>query len=273
MRKDMKPLLISFSGGRTSGMMTAILQDYQPERPKAIVFANTGKEHEKTLEFVSECDKRWGLGVVWVEAVIHPEAGKGTTHKIVSFETASRKGEPYEAMLKKYGIPSVAFPHCTRELKLRPIEHYVKTVLGWGDYDRAIGLRADERHREAGYFYPLMEYGIDKQMVNEWWSRQPFNLDLEEFEGNCDLCFKKSDKKLVKAINKTKSALVWWEEMERKYAHLEHGNRSAKLEPSYFFRGNRSADEMRWLANEAAKQRNLFDSLSEVEYDCHCKAM
>jgi hypothetical protein len=34
---------------------------------KVFVFANTGKERTETLDFV-KCDKRWDLGVKWVEA-------------------------------------------------------------------------------------------------------------------------------------------------------------------------------------------------------------
>lgn len=270
----MKPLLISFSGGKTSGLMTAMLHDYQASRAKAIVFANTGREKEETLEFVNECDKRWNLNVVWVEAVIN-EYGVGTTHKIVNYETACRDGSVFEQMIQKFGIPNIAFPHCTRELKLRPIESYVKRELGWKEFDRAIGIRIDERHRiqlKDGFTYPLAENFIDKRVVNEWWENQPFVLHLDEFEGNCKLCFKKSDKKIIKQINKNPEYADWNVEMERKYADLIHGKRSAKTEPSYFFRGNRNTRELMELAEEVKKQPSLFNELSDVEYDCVCKS-
>lgn len=58
------PLLISFSGGRTSAMMTHLLLNAEPERiagfNPVVVFANTGCEHEKTLVFVNQCDKQFG---------------------------------------------------------------------------------------------------------------------------------------------------------------------------------------------------------------------
>lgn len=268
-----KPLLISFSGGKTSAFMSVIQADYCADREKAFVFANTGREREETLDFVNECDKRWGLDVVWVEAEIQPY-GTGTTHKIVNYETASRDGEPFEKMLDKFGIPNMAFPHCSRELKLRPIHSYVKS-LGWTDYDTAIGIRIDERHRVGKtpeFIYPLIDYDIDKRTVNEWWQNQPFTLQLEEYEGNCKLCFKKSDKKLVKAINERPEDLEWVARMEKKHSLGIHGNRSEKIEPTYFFRGNRSAVEMAELAAIAKQQPSLFETLSETEYDCLCKS-
>ena len=67
-------------------------------------FANTGQEHEKTLEFINNCDMHFGFNTVWIEAVTHPNKKKASTAKVVNFETASRKGEPF-GVISKYGIP------------------------------------------------------------------------------------------------------------------------------------------------------------------------
>lgn len=267
----MNPLLISFSGGKTSAFMSRLLQDYYADREKVFVFANTGREHPKTLEFVNECDRRWELGVVWVEAAVQSESGKGTRHKLVDFHSASRDGLPFETVIAKYGVPSKAFPSCSRELKIAPIHSYVKS-LGWTKYETAIGIRADEAHRvntnEPSYVYPLVEYGITKRIVNDWWEAQDFNLDIYEYQGNCDFCWKKSDKKLIRQINENRQGFEWWLEMEKKYQHA--GNRTMRTETNFFFRGNRSGKELLALADEAAKQPNLW--LSEEESDCFCKA-
>ena len=277
---DALPLLVSFSGGKTSGFMSRYLQERYPDRRKVFAFANTGKEREETLEFVDECDQRWGLKVVWLEAVVNPEFGKGTTHKIVTFETAARSGEPFEAMIAKYGIPNQAFKHCSRELKSRVIASYVKHDLGWSEYETAIGIRADERHRinpkEAAkkrFIYPLAdEIHVNKKIVNSWWEAQPFTLNLQEHEGNCDLCWKKSEKKLVRLIRESPARLDWWRAMERKYSTLQISHRQTLAEPAFFFRGNRSAEEMKELAEQV--QIGLFpqEGLSEVEQDCFCKS-
>jgi 3'-phosphoadenosine 5'-phosphosulfate sulfotransferase (PAPS reductase)/FAD synthetase len=100
-----KKLVISFSGGETSGFMAQwILKNKQDEYDIVCVFANTGQENEETLEFFEKCDKEFNLNLVWVEAVINPEKGKGVRHKIVNFDTASRNGEPFEDAIKKYGM-------------------------------------------------------------------------------------------------------------------------------------------------------------------------
>lgn len=109
-------------------------------------------------------------------------------------------------------------------------------------------------------------------VVDEWWQNQPFTLHLQDFQGNCDLCFKKSTKKLVRAINKEPERLEWWKRMEKEHSIPSHGNRSAKIEPSYFFRGNMNSVELGELAVEAGKQRELFDGLDETETDCQCKS-
>lgn len=111
-------LLVSFSGGKTSAYMARRLQlELAGHFILIFVFANTGQEREETLVFVDQCDREYGFGVVWVEAVIDPQPGNGTRHKVVNFHTAARDGEPFEEMIKKYGIPNKSYPHCTRELK------------------------------------------------------------------------------------------------------------------------------------------------------------
>ena len=59
-------LFLSFSGGKTSARMTdIILRQYRHLWREIVVgFANTGKEHEKTLEYVDKCDHHYGFNVV-----------------------------------------------------------------------------------------------------------------------------------------------------------------------------------------------------------------
>lgn len=148
----MTPLLISFSGGKTSALMSVMLSDYFAARERVVVFANTGLELPETLDYVRDCSEHYGLNVVWVEAVIKPEKGQGTRHKVVNYETASRNGEPLCRLSAC----------CTRELKRRAVHSFVRNELGWTDYETAIGVRYDERHRinrqdaeREQWIYPL----------------------------------------------------------------------------------------------------------------------
>lgn len=135
-------LLISMSGGETSAFMMLWLLAFASKHwdEIVVVFANTGQENEETLEFVHHVETYYEVSIIWVEAVVH-KGRKACTHRIVDFRTASRKGEPFENVITKYGIPNQAWPHCTRELKERPIHSYVAS-LGWkkGTYATAVGV-------------------------------------------------------------------------------------------------------------------------------------
>lgn len=231
---------ISFSGGRTSAYMTKMLIDNFSDQYEFIVtFANTGLEHEKTLEFINNCDKYFGFKTVWLEAVVFHGERVGTGFKIVDFKTASRKGEPFESVIKKYGIPNPSYPHCTRELKLSPMRSYLKSLgINHKHIKTAIGIREDETRRvskQAGVnniTYPLIDlFPVDKQDVINWWKEQPFDLSIEEWDGNCKGCFKKSFKKIFKQLDTDPRTLDFHVRMEELYPRV--GNSSEYIEIPY----------------------------------------
>jgi 3'-phosphoadenosine 5'-phosphosulfate sulfotransferase (PAPS reductase)/FAD synthetase len=128
-------------------MAYKLKENYSDQFNLIYTFANTGCEHEKTLEFLNNCDKEWGLNVVWLEAVPQ-EHGKSNGWKRVTFETASRNGGPYEASVKKYGMVGIATPKCTDRLKYIPMNNYKKDMGLWGENNyTAIGIRIDEERR------------------------------------------------------------------------------------------------------------------------------
>lgn len=241
-----EPLIISFSGGRTSAYMAyrilnnpEMMAIYEP----FLLFANTGCEHEKTLEFIHSFEINFNVSVVWLEAVVNPEKGAGTRHKVVDFQTAARNGEPYAEVIKKYTKPSVAFPHCTRELKLAPINSWLRDKFWTVNVTTAIGIRADEMRRvkDGGkVIYPLVDrWPTDKSDVLDFWESQAFDLGIPEHLGNCVWCFKKSDKKLLKAMQDAPSYFEFPILMEKLYPNGRNG------EPVHFFRKNRSVKDLR----------------------------
>jgi hypothetical protein len=245
-----KKLVVSFSGGKTSGFMAKFLHDnFQHQFEMIFCFANTGEEDEKTLQFVHNCDQEFGFNVVWLEAITHPDTRIGCTHKIVNFWNASRNGEPFEAMIQKYGIPNKSYPHCTRELKLNPIRSYLESVKWFtGDYITAVGIRQDEPKRirkkapELNIVYPLFHwFPTVKAEINEFWEEQTFNLGLEEHQGNCRWCWKKSLRKHMMIASENPKAFEFPARMEALYGLNGHNIDGTKR---VFFRGNTSTIQL-----------------------------
>lgn len=254
-------LFISFSGGETSAlMMLWILLNWRDRYDDIrVVFANTGQENEKTLVFVDRVSKHFGVDIVWVEAVVHQGERRATTHRVVTFETASRQGEPFEEVIRKYGITNKVYTHCTPELKRRPMESYLASI-GWakGTYDTAIGIRADEADRISSQskkrrlVYPLLSaWPTTKPEVNAFWRAQPFRLGLKGYEGNCSWCWKKSLRKHLTIIGETPEVYDFPRRMEALY-----GDVGAEFVPKpgykplpegyrrHFFRGGASTDDL-----------------------------
>ncbi len=256
---EKETIIVSFSGGRTSGYMCKWLIENMSWLYNFIfVFANTGREHENTLKFVDQCDKYFNLSLVWLEAVVTPTKGEATSYKIVNYETADRKGKPFEEMIRKYGLANKSYPHCTRELKLQPIETY-KESIGLKECRNAVGIRYDEFHRvknNKALIYPLATIiKTSKKDVLEFWEKMPFDLELEEHYGNCVECFKKSDKKLKMIADENPHYFDFTIEMEEKYSNVIT-NEDAGIRKIY--RHQRTAFEVR-------NNINLPESLTEKE--------
>jgi hypothetical protein len=224
-------------------MASRLIEEYKNTNQIITLFANTGQEAEQTLEFVDRCDREFELNLVWVEADVNPESGKGTQAKVVNFQAASRKGEPFEKVIAKYGIPNPTNFVCTRELKITPMQNYLRSV-GWAKntYSTAIGIRVDELDRMTddpelnNIVYPLIDWGIDKPTINRFWRDKPFRLNLKSWEGNCKTCWKKSDRKLFTIAKEHPEWFDFFAEMEEKYSnHLPEGKQNARVKPPYFF--------------------------------------
>lgn len=250
-----RKILVSISGGRTSAMMAALIKKLYGATCEIIyVFANTSREEEATLIFLDKVDKLFNLGVVWVEAVVHHGSRKSCTHRVVTFETACRDGSVFEEVIKKYGIPNTKFKHCTRELKTNTIKSYAKAA-GFGKYgigyETAIGYRADEPKRinlekikTQKHLYILNDAGIKKSDVAFFWSQQPFDLEISDYEGNCKLCLKKSKRKLLTTIVEHPEHTEWIANMENKYEQVKPKKKQYDKTPIRFFREGDSINDL-----------------------------
>jgi 3'-phosphoadenosine 5'-phosphosulfate sulfotransferase (PAPS reductase)/FAD synthetase len=233
--KILEPTVISFSGGRTSGyMLWRILQENNGLPDDAIVcFANTGKEDEETLKFIDRCSKEWGVEIHWVEYMAN-EIPKQRFKK-VTFETASRNGEPFFDSINQNGKPYLPNPVariCTINMKIRVINHYLKS-LGWDHNENMdwVGIRADEQRRAAKIDRsrtPLVVDGITKQDVGLFWKNNSFDLGLPNMNGvtmhgNCDLCFLKPTHQIISLIKEKPERADWWISMEN---HAQSSNKT-----------------------------------------------
>lgn len=281
---EKKKLIVSFSGGRTSAYMMWWLYNEWQERNEwemITVFANTGKEVECTLFFVDECSQEWNIPIVWVEAkckdengIPFSEKGWSVRHKIVTYETASRKGEPFEEMISVLGIPSTEAPFCSKQLKRMAIESYANSI-GWDNYMVSIGIRLDETDKRSldlkRCIYPFVfDNPVNKLLVNVWWLKQSFNLDIDPDLGNCDVCWKKDDPRLARISIKYPKKLDWWQNMEDKYKMLKPRDNETNP-PYYFFRGQRSVLDIRKLgeiSQSELKQLSMFEPIDPCNESC-----
>lgn len=260
-------LFVSFSGGRTSAFMCYwLLKNKSDEFNFIFTFANTSQEHEETLIFANECDKRFGLNLVWLEAVVNMEQGKGIRHKVVSFETAARNGEVFEAVIRKYGIPNAALPQCTSRLKVEVMESHKRSLGFKAAHKTAVGIRSDEMDRmnlkkvaDGEIIYPLIKWHpISKAEIRHWWAEQDFDLDVPEHLGNCVTCWKKSFRKLMTIAKQEPERFDFFNRME-----VELGGVKADNTDRVFFRGNRSAQDIFEMSKQPFEE--FKDEMPELQ--------
>lgn len=272
--------LISFSGGRTSGMMLDHFIKANggtlPDHVKT-VFANTGKEMPETLDFVNECSLRWNVPIIWLEYQPHEDPQQ--RWREVTYETASRNGEPFEALIgQKNFLPNPTMRFCTIELKIRPMKLYAQQALGWEHWDVAVGFRADESSRVSKLsspnrepferFAPLAQIGVTAADVGEFWREQDFDLRLpnmngKTMHGNCDLCFLKGAGQTLSLIQEQPTRADWWIAQESRLLRADNQQHKTghfrKDRPSYF--------EIKQMA---VNHGDLFGHEYEALADCGC---
>ena len=273
--------VLSFSGGRTSAYMLRQVLDHNEDLSDLLVlFANTGKEHPATLEFVRECAERWAVPITWLE---YRDDDQGFA--VVDFDNCSRNGEPFEAVIRKRKyLPNPVTRFCTIDLKIRIIHKYLRS-LGLSTEEEPVdmmtGIRADEPRRvvkirnrgstsESKYatmIMPLADAGTGVQDVTEFWAAQPFDLKLttvngRTLEGNCDLCFLKPLNQVYSIIASDRSRGDWWARQERSTESTGQfagdGARFRKDRPSY-----------QQMIDYAEIQFDLFAEIDEG-IDCFC---
>jgi 3'-phosphoadenosine 5'-phosphosulfate sulfotransferase (PAPS reductase)/FAD synthetase len=263
-------------------MLYKILEAHDGKLPEEVkvAFANTGKEMPETLDFVQACSDNWGVDIVWVEAMVR-RGGEGENkfvygYRIVTHETASRKGEPFEQLIEaRQYLPNPVARFCTAELKVRRINDHLKDVGMPSETVHYVGIRADEPRRAIklhnkkndGHVVccPLYADGKTKEDVYDFWESQNFDLALPNVGGvtdwgNCDLCFLKGYTKKQSIIRERPELADWWAEQETKVTAMgaDSAGRFRKDQPSY--------EQMKIIASD---QGQLFD-FDDESIPCFC---
>lgn len=243
--------VISFSGGRTSGYLLWRVLQANGGLPKncRVVFQNTGEEHEQTLEFVRDVGIKFGVDIYWLEYKYD-----APHFKIVNFETASRKGEPFDELCYRHDfLPNSLNRFCTQHLKVKTMSHYIKS-LGVDEIQNWVGIRFDEKRRwdnvdgiqykkyKTGEFKtdkhgqrmplntiiveekyaPLRYARITEADVLHFWKNYDFNLKLDPKNSNCTLCFHKPKNFLINKIRSNPGMADRWIEREEKVKGGKH---------------------------------------------------
>lgn len=241
-----------------------------------VIFCNTGKEEEATLQFVNDCSEKWNVEITWLEFAV--ENGEKIS-KVVNYKTASRNGEPFEAVINWYlpALPNGRARYCSSQMKTRTMHRYLKS-LGWTEWDSFIGIRADEPRRVAKFranphpekkyetvCMPLVPIGVSSKEVGNFWANQTFDLGLpningKTMHGNCDLCMLKPKSQVLSLIKEKPERALWWMKQEEEAAKRCHGD------GKYFAIDRPSYAQMHKYSFE---QDDMFDQ-NEEGISCFC---
>jgi 3'-phosphoadenosine 5'-phosphosulfate sulfotransferase (PAPS reductase)/FAD synthetase len=238
---------IAFSGGRTSAYMLHHILEANgglSDRCK-VIFTNTGREMPQTLDFVQEVSNRWSVSITWLEyraGLYGNEAIHSFTE--VSRATASTDGEPFVAVMQYFGYPpNREADFCSHELKTRTARRWCVEVLCWKNWTTALGIRSDEKGRvlkeqpreRYTVWYPLNDAKVTRRTVSTFWERQPFDLNLQNINGvtplgNCDGCFKKSERKRAALARDFPDRAAFWAEQEARFGGtFQEGHKWSEL--------------------------------------------
>lgn len=172
--------ILGVSGGRDSAALAVYMRQHHPKLPIEYFFTDTGKELPEVYEFLDKLEGFLGRPI----ERLNPD-------------------RDFDFWLEEYGnfLPSPRTRWCTRQLKLRPLEQWLRRDLDAGTIVHSyVAIRADEPTRD-GYqstqanmkvHLPLREAGIDRAGVIEILDRadvgEPEYYSWRSRSG-CTFCF------------------------------------------------------------------------------------
>ena len=121
--------VLGLSGGRDSAALAVYMRQYHPELEIDYFFTDTGKELPEVYEYLGRLEGLLGRPILR----LNPD-------------------RDFDFWLKQYNgfLPSPQTRWCTRQLKLRPFEHWVRPMLDDGATVYSyVAIRSDESYREG----------------------------------------------------------------------------------------------------------------------------
>lgn len=172
--------ILGLSGGRDSAALAIYMRQHRSDLNIEYFFTDTGKELPEVYEFLDRLEGFLGQPI----NKLNPD-------------------RDFDFWLAEYGhfLPSARTRWCTRQLKLRPLELWLRPDLEAGiEVHSYVAIRADEGQR-SGYqpphpgmkvHFPLKEAGIDKagviDLLNDGDVGEPAYYSWRSRSG-CTFCF------------------------------------------------------------------------------------
>lgn len=185
-----------------------------------VIFCDTGHEFPIMYEYIQKIKKYWEDKYPNIKVVLL-NWGKGKEIWENQSENPFTRGQ-FKGI--KRGFPfAVGMSWCTRELKIKPMQQYLKKkFLDKGiKVHHYIGIAANEEHRATGEeeLYPLIEWGVDEDTIaQELVKRGLHNPLYNHFSRTgCFNCPKQSLKSLYRLWKHYPEQWKYIEDTQRKY--------------------------------------------------------
>lgn len=201
--------VVSFSGGRTSAYLVHLMEQKRKKEGWNVeyIFLDTGAEHPKTYEFIRNVAQHWKVPITCIRAKIANIPNVGPKPEVISLNEIGCNFIAWDQMLLKYGEPFQGGAFCTRTMKTQPNTKYCEAKYGKGNFYTWLGIRADEpkrlkqRKNDPQNIRYLAEISdAEKSDILAFWEKQPFDLQIPEWLGNCVFCLKKNVNKVALAV-------------------------------------------------------------------------
>lgn len=205
--------VLGISGGRDSAALAVYMRQHHPDLEIEYFFTDTGKELPEVYEFLGRLEGFLGKSILR----LNPD-------------------RDFDFWLREYKnfLPSPQTRWCTRQLKIKPFEDWVRPFVKAGEIVNSyVAIRADEDYRE-GYVsgqenlrihLPFRSDGIDKAAVTE--ILEAAGVGLPDYyrwrsRSGCTFCFYQQKIEWARLLDEHPDAF----EEAKKYEKnaIEHGS-------------------------------------------------